>query len=57
MPAHEQEELKQEVALARQQPPEGSPVMDDERTRLERKYCVDAEILVDVFAYVAAQSQ
>ena len=57
MPAHEQEALKQEVALARQQYTEGSPMMDDERTRLERKYCIDAEVLVEAFAYIAAQAR
>ena len=57
MPAHEQQELKQEVARARQQYPDGSPIMSDEHTRLERKYCVDPDVLAEVFAYVAFQSQ
>eukprot|EP01043_Picozoa_sp_COSAG02_P069893 COSAG02_NODE_12167_length_1585_cov_6.890310_2_plen_108_part_00 len=57
MPADEQEGLKQEVALARQRYTEGSPMMNDERTRLERKYCIDAEVLVEVFAYIAIQAR
>lgn len=53
MPAHEQAQFKKEVAQVRQQHPEGSPMMLDERKRLERAYCVDPEVLEDVFAYVA----
>ena len=55
MPAHEQSQLKQEVAQARRQYTEGSPMMKDEYTRLERKYCVDPQVLLEVFSYVAAQ--
>ena len=33
------------VAQVRQQHPEGSPMMLDERKRLERAYCVDPEVL------------
>ena len=54
MPAHEQGQLKQEVAQARRQYTEGSPMMEDEHTRLERKYCVDTQVLQEVFSYVAA---
>ena len=57
MPAHEQSDLKQEVARARQEYPEGSPMMDEERSRLERKYCVDPDVLIEVFSYVAAQKR
>jgi hypothetical protein len=54
MPAQEQSDLKQEVARARQEYPEGSPMMNEERSRLERKYCVDPDVLIEVFSYVAA---
>ena len=52
MPASEKAEFRTDVAAVARLHPEGSAAMVDERRRLERTFCVDPEVLDEVFLFV-----
>ena len=52
MPAPEKALFRVDVAEVARLHPQGSAAMADERKRLERAFCVDPEVLDEIFAYV-----